>query len=140
MAWHWKTNLESSSLGPRYCVSIRQITKVLVLCYKSHFITFSCYYDHCKEIKLSSTMVQKSFQLCCKENDQIALEVSTKRFPKIGRYRHHKIQRCIHMNKKKTILRIWKYWIPLTVSWHWKANCNGTGRQTAMKIPVYASF
>ena len=28
-----------------YRVSIRQISKVLVLRYKSHFITFSCYHD-----------------------------------------------------------------------------------------------
>ena len=41
-----QTNLESSSLGPRYCVSIWQISKVLVLCYKSHFITFRFYHDH----------------------------------------------------------------------------------------------
>ena len=43
--------------------------------YKSHFITFSCNHDHlqgqCKDIKLSSAILQTNFQRSCKENDQI---------------------------------------------------------------------
>ena len=74
----------------------------------------------CRTIKASSTILRKSFQRFCEENDetkhwQTALKMWTKRFPKIGRQGQHKIQRCIvHMNQKQTIPKIWMYWITST--------------------------
>ena len=58
----------------------------------------------------------------CKDT---ALEVCTNRFPKIGRYWQHKMQRCIvHMTKKQTTPQIWnldwKYRIISTMAGHWK--------------------
>ena len=43
MEWHWKTNLESWT--KILCINSANY-ECLVLCYKSHFITFSCYHDH----------------------------------------------------------------------------------------------
>ena len=94
------------SHGPRYCLSIRQITKVLVFIYKSHFIAFT-----------------QRFCESCDENDQISTGGCTKRFPKIGRCGKNKILRCnlsVHMNKKLTFPQIWNYWITSTKSWHWQ--------------------
>ena len=48
-----------------YRVSIRQFSKVLV---SSHSVAIMII---CKDIKSSSTILQKSFQRSCKENDQI---------------------------------------------------------------------
>ena len=96
--------------------------------YKSHFILFSRWW--------SFAWTSCCHQRCCESvfNDaemrmiKWALEVCTKRFPKIGRHGHHKIQCCSvhfnHLNKKQTIPQILKYWITSTMSWHWKANCN----------------
>ena len=95
-----------------YRVSIRQISKALVLCYKSHFITFSCYHDHLQghQVVISDTAKEFSTKLQREGSDQIAPKMCTKQFPKIGRYGKHKIQRCIvHMIKKQTISKIWKY-------------------------------
>ena len=50
-----------------YRVSIRQISKVLVLCYKSHFIISVAIMIICKDMKLSSAILRKSFQRCCEE-------------------------------------------------------------------------
>ena len=110
-----------------YRVSIRLISKVLVLCYKPHFITFSCYQDHLQghQVVISDTANEFSTKLQREWSDQIALKMCTTRFPKIGRYRQHKIQRCsVHMNRKQKIPQIWKFWITWAMSWHWKANCN----------------
>ena len=127
-----KSALEVST----YRVSIRQISKVLVLCYKSHFITFSCCHDHLQrhQVVITDTANEFSTKLQREWSDQIALKMCTKLFPKIGRYGQHNIQRCIvHTNKKQTIPKIWKYWITSTMSWHWNANCN-------IENPSVASF
>ena len=103
-----------------------KITKVLVLCYKPHFITFSCYPDPLQghQVVICDTAKEFITKLQREWSDQIVLKICTKRFPKVGRYGQHKIQRCIvHMNKKQTIPKIWKYWIILTISWYWKAKC-----------------
>ena len=78
-----------------------------------------------KDIKLSSAMLQRNFYDAAKKMIKWSLKVCTKRFPKIGRHGQHRIQRCsVYMNKKQTILQIWKFWITSTMSWHWKLTCN----------------
>ena len=57
-----------------YRVSIRQISKVLVLCYKSTNLTSShsvAIMIICKDIKLSSAIPQTNCHRSCKENGQI---------------------------------------------------------------------
>ena len=71
-----------------YRVSIQQISKVLVSCYKSHFITFSCYHNHLQghQVVISDTAKEFSTKLQREWSDQtwIALKMYTNRFPKIG--------------------------------------------------------
>ena len=107
-----------------YRVLIRQISKVLVSCNKSHFITFSCYHNHLQghQVVNNDATFNDAAKTMIKLN---STEDCTKQFPKIGRYRKHKIQRCIVcMSKKQTIPQMWQYWITSTMSWHWNANCN----------------
>ena len=108
----------------KYPVSIRQISKVLVLCCKSHFITFSCYHHlQGHQVVINDTAKEFSTKLQRERSDQIALKMCTKWFPKIGRYGQHKIQRCIvHMIKKQTISKIWKYVMALECELqYWKS-------------------
>ena len=111
-----------------YRVSIWQILKVWVLCYNSHFITFSCYHNHLRghHVVISDTAKEFSTMLQKRMIRSITLKMCTKRFPKI--------QLCIvHMNTKQTNPKIWKYWITSTLSWHWNSNCN-------IENPSVASF
>ena len=86
------------------------------------------------QVVISDTANEFSTKLQREWSDQIALKMCTTRFPKIGRYGQHKIQRCVvHVNKKQTIPKIWNYWITSTMSWHWNANFN-------IENPSVASF
>ena len=115
-------------------LSIRQITKVLGFIYKSHF-KFTA--RGIQLLSWSSERTSRCHRRCWERvfNDAAmrmikswwALEVCTKRLPKIGRYWQHKFSAAVftvQMNKKQTIPQIWKYWITSTMSWHGKATCN----------------
>ena len=124
MAWYWMTNLDSWT--KLLCIDSATYES-LVLCYKSHFIKSSCNNDHLQGHQVVINDVAKRFSMILWRMMKWALEVCTYRFPKIGRYRQHKIQLwSVHMNNKQTVLQIWKYWITSTMSWHWtlQQKCN----------------
>ena len=129
MVWHWMTNLESWT--KILCIDLASYEKS-VLCYKCQFIISSCFHHHLQghQVVINDHDAAKEFSTMLRREwskfiIKWSLEVCTIQFPKIGRYRHHNIQRCsIHLNKKQTIPQIWKYWITSTMSWHWKLKWN----------------
>ena len=71
----------------------------------------------CKDIELSPTMLRKTLQRCCKENDHMTWSTGGvhKTVPENWQILTTQIQTCP---------QIWKYWVALTMSWHRKSNCH----------------
>ena len=65
MAWHWMTNLESWT--KTLCIEVTKVWFYATILTSSNPVAIIIV---CTDIKLSPTMLRKSFQRCCEENDK----------------------------------------------------------------------